>query len=319
MSRAATACRAAPARWRRFPVLPSLSTAAALAAAVFSAGCAPQQQRPNFVINPSAPNERIRAADTSRLKAGRIFEMFARAEDRASDRSLEEQLVWLAERQGVDMTEARREEARRIGEKNAERSLDDLTWSLAAAFEGTLSAIVQIGFVRKLDRQYPGVADELKNMSSTYHSTPNKTVTKPLGFAVLYFELETHGIAEALKRFPTPPQLAGRYALATKGRCDVIMGRYELVQQNRVLEIVGNDRIAMYGVIGASRAFFVPTGKRYARIARREGKPVEIRVPDKTADIMSWAMDKSPGGLIAMTNKPEGNCVVVMKAIGSET
>lgn len=318
MSETATTGRATPARRRRFLPVRRTITAAALAAAVFVSGCVTQNRDAGFVVNRPESSERVRIGDTSKLRAGTFFEIYADAEERASGRSIDEELLWLAERGHADITEAKRAAARRVAERQAERSADELAWSLAAALEATFSQVLQIGFVRALDRKEETTPKGLADMSSTFHITPDRTATKPLGLALVVQRVEMQGAAEMFDRFPPPIDLSGPYALTTGGACAVAAGRYELMQHDRVFELVDDGRIVMYGAIGAARAFFVPNDQRYATITRHENGPPDIRYPDRNADIMQARLDR-PELAIAMHNRPYGNCIIVLKAIGAES
>lgn len=307
--------RATPACRRRYSALSRFLAAAVLAAAVLSAGCTPRSENPQIVINPVESSDRTRIGNPSRLSAGTFIKIYGDAEQRASDRSIEEELLWLAERRKVDITDARRAAAKRIAEIQSRRSVDELAWGLAAALEATLSQIIQIGFVRAIDRKNPDFVGALTDMSSSYHAAPDRITTKPLGFAITVQRLAMHSAAEMFERFPPPSELAGSYEVATSGVCAVAAGRYELVQRDRVFELVGDGRIAMYGTIGATKAFFVPNDQRYATITRRNGKPVELRYPDKNAAIMPAQLEKRDNALV-IDNRPRSDCVIMLKAIG---
>jgi hypothetical protein len=317
VSRIAPTRRVLPGCRQRSPVLRALLPAAALAAAVLFAGCAQKNANPGYVINPAESSERVRVTETTRLKRGTFFRIFENTEERASERSLEEELLWLAERSDLGITAARRAAAKEIADSHAQLSLDELAWTTAAALEASLSQILQIGFVRAIEKDSSRYRDGLADMSSSFHASPGKIATKPLGAAIVLQRIVLHGAARMFERFPAPVVFSGSYALATAGDCNVAAGRYELVQRERIFELVESNRIVMYGAIGASHAFFVPNDTRYVRISREPGKPVELLFPDRNAEIMTAKIDQ-PHVAIVVSNRPQGDCIMILRNVRND-
>jgi hypothetical protein len=309
--------RALPGCRRRSPVLRAFLPAAAVAAAVLFAGCTQKNASPGYVINPAESSERVRITETARLKRGTFFRIFENTEERASERSLEEELLWLAERTDLGITAARRAAAKEIAESHAQLSLDELAWTTAAALEASLSQILQIGFVRAIEKDRSQFREGLADMSSSFHASPSRIATKPLGAAIVLQRVVLHGAARVFERFPAPLDLSGTYAMATRGDCSVAAGRYELVQRDRIFELVEGNRIVMYGTIGASHAFFVPNDTRYVRISREPGKPVDLRFPDRNAEIMTAKINQ-PHVAIVISDRPHGDCIMILQNARSD-
>lgn len=279
--------------------------AAVLAAAFLLAGCVTQQGGKTE----STRLQRVPIGKPEALKTGAAFRVFARTEAVISKQSMEEQLFAATKTKDEEARRATQELAARIAEKSAAHSADELAWNLAANIEGTISLVYHVAFVRALEESDARVQLDHDKLQVAFRVSTRETAVHSVNYATFMLDTTRRALAEAFVRFPAPPALSGRYTLVTIDECPVRDGRYRVTQRGRVLEMRDTeDNILLYGVVGASRAFFVPNDQRYASVERRNGVIVDVRAPDTNADVIQADLAVTQPDIIALQGMPSGGC-----------
>jgi hypothetical protein len=222
---------------------------------------------------------------------------------------MEEELLAAAKSEDEETRRATREFVARISENSESKSADELALNLAANLEGAISLIFHSAFVKALEESDARTRFDADKLEVSFWVNPRETAAHARHFTDFVLGTQLRVNAEALARFPPPPQLQGRYRLAFLNECPTSAGNYELVQRGRLLELRDNeDNILMYGAIGASRAFLVPNDQRYAAIERRDGIIVDVHAPDTNADIIQASLAPAQPGTITLHGMPSDRC-----------
>lgn len=172
-----------------------------------------------------------------------------------------------------------------IAEGVASSDIDALARDVAASIEGTFSIVVQAGFVRAMDQTDPAFSKMLQTAQMNVTLPGGTSVEIPVLIAAAIHSLTVASAGEKLRAAGPARDMTGNYVVTTKGECAVEDGRVTVTQKDFVLESSDDERLTLYGTIGAARIYLVANEQRYAEIVQPEQGDPQIEVPDRPSDL----------------------------------
>jgi hypothetical protein len=184
-------------------------------------------------------------------------------------------------------------------------SSDELAWSYVAAFDGYLTGLIALGFMKQLNLA-PDLAKHV------FHMPDGSTETVPLPRALPLNLGSMRIAAEIFRARETPVQIARSYMASVKGDCPFPADGIQLAQRGFLVEGVRNDRLLLAGAVGETRATFLALEARYATVTKAEEGPLDIDAPDRPSELYQAALGTSRLTLNGLTFR---SCTVVLSPL----
>lgn len=190
---------------------------------------------------------------------------------------------------------------------------DSLARDVATSIEGTFSIVVQAGFVRAMAQTDPSFGRMLQTAQMNVHLPGGETVQFPVLMAAAIHSLSVIGAGDKLRnKETTTSDLSGSYVVATSGACAVADGPVALAQKDFVLEVSGDEKLALYGALGDEYIYLVANEQRYARITQTVGAGTpNIEVPDRPSDLFEGKL-AAPGEALEFRSIARRTCSFVL-------
>jgi hypothetical protein len=196
-----------------------------------------------------------------------------------------------------------------------EMSSDALTRVYMASFDGYLTGLIMLRFLKGLDAPPDAVNRLIQSAKNDIHLPDGSTVAVPLPRALSLHAGTMRIATESLHGREPPFQLARAYIASVKGDCPFAAGGIEITQRGFLVEGARDGRPLLAGAIGRTRATFLALEARYATITRAQeqpeeaGGPLDIDLPDQPSELYQAALE---GPRITLNGLTFKDCTIVL-------
>jgi hypothetical protein len=216
--------------------------------------------------------------------------------------------------QNEDIADAITQARSGIADGVAASGIDALARDVAASIEGTFSIVVQAGFVRAMSRTNPAFSKFLQTAEVEITVPGDTSVEVPVLIGAAIHSLTVIAASEKIRNEAPTQDMTGIYTLSSVGECAMRDSDVSIVQEDFVVEGALDDRLVLYGAIGAERMYVVANEQRYAAVTQASGRDPVIEVPDRPSDLFE-AIIPTTGDPFSFKSITRGTCSFTLTPI----